>query len=64
MCIKHVDDNENCIIKPKKHLIGDVSFVKSKTWFDTSVRRQVKGRTHAWSCEVRGRVESMSCLRE
>ena len=58
MCIKHVNDNGHFIIKPKKHLIGDVSFVKSKTWFDASVRRQVKGRT-----EVRGRAETVPCLR-
>ena len=30
VCIKHVNDNGHCIIKPKKHLIGDVSFVKSR----------------------------------
>ena len=37
VCMKQVDDNRHCIIKPKKHLIGDVSFVKSMTWFDASV---------------------------
>ena len=58
MCIKHVNDNGHFIIKPKKHLIGDVSFVKSKTWFDASGGRQVKGRT-----EVRGRAETVPCLR-
>ena len=39
-----------------------MSFVKSKTWFDASVRRQVKGCTDDWSCEVKGRVETVSCL--
>ena len=63
VCIKYVDDNGNCIIKPENHLIDDVSFVKSKTWFDASVRRQVKGRTDDWTSEVRGRVKTVSCLR-
>ena len=59
VCIKHVDDNRHCIIKPNRHLIGDVSFVKLKTWFNASVRRQVKGRTYDWLCEVRGHVETV-----
>ena len=62
VCIKHVDDNGHCIIKSKKHLIGDVSFVRSKTWFDASFHRQVKGHTDDWSCEVRGRIETVSSL--
>ena len=61
-CIKNVDDNGHCITKPKNHLIGHVSFVKSKIWFDASVRRPVKGYTDDSSCEVRGRVETVSCL--
>ena len=63
VCIKHVDDNGHCIIRLKKHLIGDVSLVKSKNWFNGSVRRQVKGRTDDWSCEVRGSAETVCCLR-
>ena len=63
VCIEHVDDNGHCIIKPKKHLIGDMSFVKPKTWFDASVRRQMKGRTDNLPCKVIGRAETVSCLR-
>ena len=60
--IKHVDDNGHCIIKPKKHLLSNLFFVKSKTWFDTSFHRQVKGCSDDWSGEVRGRIETVSCL--
>ena len=61
ICDRGTDKDRNCVIKPRLH--NDVSFVKSKTWFDTSIRKQVKGRQDDWAQEVRGRIETVSCLR-
>ena len=57
------DDDGSCSVRPLKKKNLEISFVKSKTWFDTSIRRQVRGRHDDWSYEVRGRVETVTCLR-
>ena len=57
------------VIKPLKKVCrndyGDhsISFVQSKYLFDTTIRRELNGRVDSWACEVRGRVETISCLR-
>lgn len=67
-----VDDKDGReIIKPlnmmkvstDKNDKDSISFVKSKNRFNESIKEQLKGRLDEWACEVRGRVESVSCLR-
>ena len=40
-----------------------ISFVQSKYLFDTTLRRELRGRMDPWACELRGRVEAIGCLR-
>lgn len=59
---RRVDQSVELISK-KKEDADSISFVKTKVSFDQTLRKKLKDRTDDWSFEVRGRVESVSCLR-
>ena len=51
------------LLKTTKSDRHKVSFVQSKYLFDTTLRRELKGRMDPWACEIRGRVEAITCVR-
>ena len=51
------------ILSHKKKDVDSISFVKSEKLFDQKLRDELKKRNDKWAFEVRGRVESVSCLR-
>jgi len=51
------------ILSHKKKDVDSISFVKSEKLFDQKLRDELKKRDDKWAFEVRGRVESVSCLR-
>ena len=62
LCDQETDTDGRCVIKPDRKRINEASFVKLKTWFDKSIRSQLKGEKDDWAHDVRKRVETVSCL--